>query len=397
MNPIDAHDPKVHALVGIDELHACEERNLAGYAMHSRNSRGRVHPEADAPFRTCYQRDRDRIIHSTAFRRLEYKTQVFVNHEGDLYRTRLTHTLEVAQIARSIARSLRLNEDLVEAVALAHDLGHSPFGHAGEEALSELMADDGGFNHNVQSLRVVDRLEKRYPEFDGLNLTWEVRESIVKHGDHDFGEVGDAFEPDDRPLLEAQLADIADSLAYDNHDIDDGVRSEFITARDLREIPLWCEAEEAVQKRYDLPSDSSLLVARTVSHLIDTQIRDLLESTLARIEARGIRTVEDVRRQTSDTVGFSAEMTAKKCDMQDFLRERLYRHHRALKMTEKAKRFIAEIFTEYRRNPRQLPPSFQTRIEADGAARVICDYVAGMTDRYCQEEYKRLFHPFERV
>ena len=384
-------------LLNVGALHEREAKWLAGYAMRSSDSRGRAFDEPASPFRPCYQRDRDRIIHSTAFRRLEYKTQVFVNHEGDHYRTRLTHTLEVAQISRSIARALALNEDLVEAIALCHDVGHSPFGHAGEEALDDLMRDHGGFNHNLQSLRVIDELEKRYPEFDGLNLSWEIRESIVKHGDHAFGAVMEQFEPGAHPLLEAQLADIADSLAYDNHDIDDGVRSHFITIDDLRDLRLWSEAETHVRKCHGPSLDGGLLTARTVSHLIDRQIQDLLTTTSRRLEEEGIRTVEQVRAFPGKIVGFSAALTALKREMQAFLFENLYRHYRTLKMSEKAKRFIAQIFREYMRDPRQLPPSFQDRIPDHGQARVICDYIAGMTDRYCQDEYKRLFHPFERV
>ncbi len=382
----------------VEALHQRERQSLAGYAMRSEESRGRVHDDAPSSYRTCYQRDRDRIVHSTAFRRLEYKTQVFVNHEGDHYRTRLTHTIEVAQISRSIARTLRLNEDLVESIALAHDLGHSPFGHAGEEALDELMAADGGFNHNLQSLRIVDVLEKRYPEFDGLNLSWEVRESIVKHGDHDFGSVTQQFEPATRPLLEAQLADIADSLAYDNHDIDDGLRSHFITLGELREVELWRRAEEHVTQSGTLAADAgSTLVTRTISHLIDTQVKDLVETTIAEIERKKIETIEQVRAHPRLVVGFSPEMKRLKQEMQDFLRERLYRHFRALKMSEKAKRFIRDLFVEYRRNPRQLPPAYQDRGEVDGFERATCDYIAGMTDRYCQDEYRRMFHPFERI
>jgi len=373
-----------------------EEEWLAPYAMRSKGTLGRVHPEPEPRFRTCFQRDRDRIVHSTAFRRLEYKTQVFVNHEGDHYRTRLTHTLEVAQISRSIARVLRLNEDLVEAIALSHDLGHSPFGHAGEDALNELMKSHGGFNHNRQSLRVVDHLEKKYPEFDGLNLSFEIRESIAKHGDHFSKPVEPEFHPKTQPLLEAQLADIADSLAYDNHDIDDGLRSNFISMEDLRDVRLWAEAERAVVDSHP-PMDPKTLVARTVSHLIDRQVKDLIESTHRRLVEGRIEDIDAVRRHPTKLVGFSAEMSALKKEMESFLRENLYQHFRVLKMAEKARRFISEIFQEYLRNPRQLPPAFQFRMDSEGVARVICDYIAGMTDRYCQDEYKRFFHPFERV
>ena len=381
-------------LLDLAGLEKREDALLAGYAMRSSRSRGRLHPEPGSRYRTTYQRDRDRIVHSTAFRRLEYKTQVFVNHEGDHYRTRLTHTLEVAQISRSIARVLRLNEDLVETIALAHDLGHSPFGHAGEDALDALLAEAGGFEHNLQSLRVVDTLEKRYPDFDGLNLSFEVRESIVKHGDP--GDLPEGFEPSWKPLLEAQLADIADSLAYSNHDIDDGIRSGFIGLEDLRGVRLWAAAEGAVIEAHPR-IDPKSLVARTVSHLIDEQVTDLIATTHRRLVDERIDSVEAVRSHGANLVGFSPAMDMLKREMSAFLNERLYNHYRTLKMAEKAKRFIAAIFEEYMRNPRQLPPDFQERMAADGKARVIADYIAGMTDRFCQDEYKRLFHPFERV
>lgn len=373
-----------------------EEEGLAGYAMRSSRSLGRAYPEPEAKYRTSFQRDRDRIVHSTAFRRLEYKTQVFVNHEGDHYRTRLTHTLEVAQIARSIARVLRLNEDLVEAISLSHDLGHSPFGHAGEEALDELMREHGGFNHNRQTLRVIEHIESRYPEFQGLNLTREIRESIAKHGDRWDAALVAEYDPDAKPLLEAQLVDVADSLAYSNHDIDDGLRSRFIGLEDLRDVHLWREVETTIVAT-NPPMDPKTLVARMISRLINLQVTDLIEATFLRLEENGVDSVEKVRRSPSRLVKFSPEMAAMKKEMDDFLGARLYSHYRTLKMAEKAKRFIREIFREYDRNPRQLPPEFQARIPIDGKARVICDYVAGMTDRYCQDEYKRLFHPFERV
>lgn len=385
-----------HELLERDAMHRREAQILALLAVSSKDSRGRLYPETEPRFRTCFQRDRDRIVHSTAFRRLEYKTQVFVNHEGDHYRTRLTHTIEVAQISRSIARVLRLNEDLVEAIALAHDLGHSPFGHAGEEALNELMKEHGGFNHNRQSLRVVDSLEKRYPEFDGLNLSWEIRESIAKHGDHFQKGLEPEFEPAWQPCLEAQLADVADSLAYDNHDIDDGLRSRCITLEDLRAVRLWKEAEASIRSsRSQL--EPKTLVARTISYLIDLQVTDLIEATHARLVAARIDTLSGVRAAPRKLVGFSPSMEEKKREMQTFLMEHLYQHYRTLKMAEKAKRFIQEVFLEYLRCPRQLPPAYQKRIDGEGTARVICDYVAGMTDRFCQEEYKRLFDPFEKV
>ena len=378
-------------------MHDREAELLAPYAMPSAASRGRRYDEPESVFRTRFQRDRDRIVHSTAFRRLEYKTQVFVNHEGDHYRTRLTHTLEVAQISRSIARVLGLNEDLVEAVALAHDLGHSPFGHAGEDALDEMMKDHGGFNHNAHGLRVVDQLEKRYAEFDGLNLSWEIRESIIKHGDHFADVLGAQWEPGSQPLLEAQLADEADSLAYSNHDIDDGLRAKFLTFDDLRDIELWSDAEEDVRRELGDGLDDRTVAARTVSHLIDLQIRDLVETTRDGLEEHDVRSVEDVRAHGGLLVGYSTDMKRKKDEMQAFLYRRLYRHYRTLRMQEKAKRFIREIFREYTRNPRQLAPAYLERSLTDGTHRVICDYIAGMTDRYCQDEYRRLFHPFERI
>lgn len=377
------------------ELERREDRALQPYAMRSARSRGRVHAEMERDSRTAYQLDRDKIVHSSAFRRLEYKTQVFVNHEGDHYRTRLTHTLEVTQIARSAARSLGLNEDLVEAIALAHDLGHAPFGHAGEEILDELMADRGGFNHNRHGLRVVDLLEVRYPEFPGLNLTYEVREGIAKHASR--YDAGPGLETgEESPPLEAQLVDAADALAYDNHDIDDGLRSGFIEIDDLRALALWREAEEAVRERHG-PVEGKTGIARVISHLIDREIRDLVEETRRRLQTRGIRSPEDVRGARERLAGFSAAMERRKEELESFLFERVYRHYRVVKMAEKAKRFIAEVFREYGRSPRELPPEFHERIEREGAERVICDYIAGMTDRYCQDEYMRLFHPYERM
>ncbi|MEC8895207.1 MAG: deoxyguanosinetriphosphate triphosphohydrolase [Planctomycetota bacterium] len=374
-----------------------EDSTLAPYACRSDCSRGRRHPEPDSRFRTDFQRDRDRIIHSTAFRRLEYKTQVFVNHEGDHYRTRLTHTLEVAQVSRSIARALGLNEDLIEAISLSHDLGHPPFGHAGEDALDELMAEQGGFNHNAHTLRVVDVLERRYSEFDGLNLSWEIRESIIKHGDHFADTLGEEFEPSLQPLLEAQLADLADSLAYGSHDIDDGLRAGFISFEDLRQTSLWQEAEEEVLGQLGAGLDAKTLAARTVSCLIDLQIHDLVETTVSRLKEHGISSVEEVRAHPGLLAGFSDEMAARKKALKEFLYSRVYRHYRTVKMQEKAKRFVREIFSEYARDPRQLPPDYTSQVEEQGVHQVISDYIAGMTDRFCQDEYRRLFHPYERI
>jgi dGTPase len=365
--------------------------------MRSSQSRGRQYPEPDSPYRSAFQRDRDRIIHSTAFRRLEYKTQVFVNHEGDHYRTRLTHTLEVAQVSRSIARALGLNEDLCEAISLSHDLGHPPFGHAGEDALDELMKAHGGFNHNAHTLRVVDVLEKRYSEFDGLNLSWEIRESIIKHGDHLAGARPDEFASGLQPLLEAQLSDLADSLAYSSHDIDDGLRAKFITFEDLRGISLWAEAEEDVLGQLGTGLDAKTLAARTVSRLIDLQIQDLVETTICGLKDNSISSVEDVRQHPGLLAGFSGEMVTRRKQLKEFLYSRVYRHYRTMKMQEKAKRFIRDIFTEYARDPRQLPPDYARPVDDDDLYQVITDYIAGMTDRFCQDEYRRLFHPYERI
>ncbi len=373
--------------------HDREERLLAPFAMRSSASAGRDHPETEEEFRTAFQRDRDRIIHSTAFRRLEYKTQVFVNHEGDHYRTRLTHTLEVAQISRTVARALSLNEDLVEAIALSHDLGHPPFGHAGEEKLDELMEHRGGFNHNRHSLRVVEELEKRYPDFPGLNLSWEIRESIAKHyGRFDEPAVA-RYQPDSPPLLEAQLADIGDSLAYDSHDLDDGLRSGYLQVEDIRTLPIWTEAEAPILQRWPDIRERQL-IARTVSRLISAQVQDLIAETKRRIAAAGVNSVEDVRATKGPLVAFSPEMQEKKSALELFLRENLYQHYRSKKIAEKGKRFLEAIFVEYLREPSQLPPHHRKRIEAEGVERVICDYLAGMTDRFCLQQYMRLFVPF---
>ncbi|MBI4617184.1 MAG: deoxyguanosinetriphosphate triphosphohydrolase [Planctomycetes bacterium] len=373
-----------------------EDRELAGYAMKSGASRGRRHSEPEHAYRTVFQRDRDRIIHSTAFRRLEYKTQVFVNHEGDHYRTRLTHTIEVSQIARSIARALRLNEDLVETLALAHDLGHGPFGHSGEEALSELMADHGGFEHNAQSLRVVDVLERRYPDFAGLNLTWEVRESIVKHETEYDKPSAAEFEPELQPLIEAQVVNAADPIAYDNHDIDDGLRAGSITEGDLDQFELWRKAIEAVRAVHPGAS-GEMKRMQAIRWLIDAEVTDLVRTTLARVEERGIRTLEDVRQRGAGASGFSERLDGMRRELQSFLMDRVYKHYRVARMEAKAKRFVHQLFNEFIAYPRQLPSKFQAWAREVGTERAVCDYIAGMTDRYAQQEYQRLFHPFEIV
>ena len=386
------------ALMTREALEAREEQWLAPYAMKSRNTKGRHYPEPEDPYRTVYRRDRDRIIHTTAFRRLEYKTQVFVNHEGDHYRTRLTHTLEVAQIAVSVARVLRVNEDLVEAVALAHDIGHPPFGHAGEDALRELMAGHGGFDHNLQGLRVVDLLEARYPGFPGLNLTWEARESINKHRTpYDQPDLEIALDPNCAPLLESQLADIADEIAYDNHDLDDGLASGILKEDDLAGIELWRSAHETVEaagKRLD-PEIRKYQVIRT---LINRQITDLIQATSERLARLQIDSIDDVRASSERLIAFSPEMTRLRTPLKALLWNQFYHHYRVRRMADKAKRFISELFHLYLKKPEQLPNTTRSRIErGEDPYRVVCDYLAGMTDRYCLEEYKKLFDPFERV
>ncbi len=381
-----------------EELEAREERWLAPYAMKSRDTKGRQHPEPEDAYRSVYRRDRDRIIHTTAFRRLEYKTQVFVNHEGDHYRTRLTHTIEVAQIAVSVARALRLNEDLVEVVSLAHDIGHPPFGHAGEDVLRELMEGHGGFEHNIQGLRIVDLLETRYPNFPGLNLTWEVRESINKHrAPYDHPGMQVALDPTVAPLLESQIADIADEIAYDNHDLDDGLASGILKEEDLAGIELWRRAQEMVE------AQSTTMAPEVREHqiiraLINSQVTDLITATSVRVQQHHIDSVQAVRACAKRLVGFSDEMAKRRIPLKQCLWKQFYHHHRVVRMSDKAKRFIAELFHLYLEKPEQLPHSTRVRIsQKEDPYRVVCDYIAGMTDRYCLEEYKKLFDPFERV
>jgi len=382
------------------ELEDREYRILAPYAMKSRESRGRIFKEKEHEYRTSFQRDRDRIIYSTAFRRLEYKTQVFVNHEGDYYRTRLTHTLEVAQIARSIARALGLNEDLTEAIALAHDVGHTPFGHAGENALRVLMRDQGGFEHNAHGLRVVDKLEERYPDFPGLNLTYEVREGIVKHStsfDHpsiimEFH----GFEPKALPLLETQVVDIADEIAYDNHDLDDGITSGLISEGDLCNIGLWRETSTAINKNYPGLSKEKRKY-QTVRALINNQVTDLIENSQSKIKKFKIRTCEDSKRRPAKIIAFSKNMSERRKPLRSFLLENLYQHYRVMRMSDKAERFIKKLFEIYLSKPKQLPTRFQKKLGGETPHRVICDYIAGMTDRYALDEYKKLVEPYIRV
>ncbi len=376
-----------------------EEDWLASYAMKSSCSAGRVHSEPEHPYRTVYQRDKDRIIYSTAFRRLEYKTQVFVNHEGDYYRTRLTHTLEVAQIARTIARALRLNEDLVEALALAHDLGHTPFGHAGEDALSELMEQHGGFDHNSHGLRVVDLLEKRYPDFPGLNLTQEVRRGIIRHSTPfdlkrcDHADITDIPGP---LLLEIQVVDVADEIAYDNHDLDDGLKSGLLGDTELLDIDIWGEVAHRLDKEKFLLSPG-VKRACVVRELINLQVSDLVRATTQRLESLGIRDVSDLASHSERIVEFSPGMRKKREPLREVLLNSLYKHYRVIRMSRKASRFLKELFSVYSGDPEQLPPDAYSDISKKGKHRAICDYIAGMTDRYALDQYKKFFEPYERV
>ena len=372
-----------------------ELRELAPYAAKARESRGRVHPEPEHAYRTPYQRDRDRVVHSTAFRRLEYKTQVFLTHEGDFFRTRLTHTMEVAQIARTLARALNLNEDLTEAVALAHDLGHTPFGHSGEEALRELMADHGGFEHNRHGVRIIDHLEHPYPQFRGLNLTYEVREGIAKHATQYDRPAAEGFD-DTPPPLEGQVVEIADSIAYDSHDLDDALAMGIISAGDLEDLAIFQQAAADFEKSLaNLSTDQR--IRRIAKLLIDLMVSDLIGATEREIAEAGVESVGDVRAAGRRLAHLSEDLEAKARELEAFLMDRVYRHYRVVRMTTKAKRFVVRIFEALRANPDQLRPDYRRRAEADGLERVIADYIAGMTDRFAQDEYRRLYEPFEQV
>ncbi len=365
---------------------------LAPYAVSPANSRGRSIGEESSPGRTEFQRDRDRIIHSSAFRRLEYKTQVFVNHEGDLFRTRLTHSLEVAQIGRSIARNLHLNEDLVEAIALAHDLGHTPFGHAGQDALNDCMKACGGFEHNLQSLRVVDVLEEHYGAFDGLNLCFETREGILKHcarkNARRLGDVGERFLSDQRPSLEAQLANLADEIAYNNHDVDDGLRSGLITQEQLEQVGLFSRHLAMAKKLYPEISGRRL-VHETVRRMINTLVADLITQSAINIADARLDGVSAVRAAPI-LIGFSEQILREQQELKRFLRDNLYRHYRVARMSTKARHTIEMLFNAFRSDIRLLPPVYQTKYSQDGQ-QAIADYIAGMTDRYAIREYRRLF------
>jgi len=379
------------------ELEEIEARSLAPYAMLSNDSRGRRMAEPAHPMRTCFQRDRDRIIHSAAFRRLEYKTQVFVNHEGDYYRTRLTHTMEAAQITRTVARALGLNEELAEAVALAHDLGHTPFGHAGEKVLNDLMRPFGGFDHNAQSLRTIDWIENRYPNFRGLNLTFEVREGIIKHSHFHDRPAAKEFDPSTYPCLEAQIVDLADEIAYLGHDVDDGLKAGMLTVEELAQSQLYREASAPV--RLVAPLEVSIERYQTVRRIIDAMATDLVTNLDAEIQRAHIESVDAVRRAGSALAVFSPAMAAQVDELKEIMRERLYRHFRVIRMTEKAGRVLEQLFNAYMSEPRQMPNHVLMLHEQGGEtiARVVADYIAGMTDRFALDEYKKLFDPDERV
>jgi dGTPase len=368
------------------------EAHLAPYAARASQSRGRTHPEPPPSARTEFQRDRDRIVHSTAFRRLEYKTQVFVNHEGDLFRTRLTHSLEVAQIARSVARNLRVNEDLVEAISLAHDLGHTPFGHAGQDTLNECMREHGGFEHNLQSLAVVDDLEEHYGSFNGLNLCFETREGILKHcsreNAHKLGTLGERFLDGRQPSLEAQIANVADEIAYNNHDVDDGLRSGLLTIGQLAQVELWQTHFEAANRAHP-GLEGRRIVHETVRRIINALIVDLIDATTRNLAQFAPASLDAVRA-SPPLVAHSEAVAAQAAALKRFLFKNLYRHYRVMRMANKARRVVRGLFDAFTDDPRLLPPAYQAEDPA-AQPRLIAHYIAGMTDRYALKEYQRLF------
>ncbi len=384
---------------------AVNSAELAAYAARRAHSRGRVYPEPAPRFRSEYQRDRDRIVHSSAFRRLVYKTQVFVNHEGDLYRTRITHSLEVAQIARTIARTVRLNETLTEAICLAHDLGHTPFGHAGQDALNDRMREHGGFEHNLQSLRVVDELEERYADFPGLNLTYECREGILKHCSVNdarrLGPLGERFIKREQPGLEAQLANLADEIAYNNHDVDDGLRAGLIAIEELREAQLFRRQYDRMKEKHpDL--GGRRLVHEVVRHMIDYVVTDLITATQTALAKASPANIDDVRRHSAALVGFSPQTREEHVELKRFLRAHVYQHYKVQRMTTKAKRLVRELFDAFMEDVNLMPPEHSaTALAASdgeaGKARAVADYIAGMTDRYAILEHRRLFDAAERT
>lgn len=379
-----------------EALEEKEQQLLAPYGLKSANSRGRLYPERESATRTAFERDRDRILHTTAFRRLEYKTQVFVFYEGDHYRTRLTHTLEVAQIGRSLARNLGGNQELTEAICLAHDLGHPPFGHAGEHALNVLMEEYGGFNHNTQSYRIVSKLENRYPHFSGLNLTYETREGMIKHEtDYDQSDASD-YEPHKRASLEAQIANLADEIAYNAHDLDDGLRAGLFQPEDLDELVVWGELKAAVGWQNGR-SFTHLIRHEIIREIIGRSIQDVLVHTSNNLEQHQIDSPEKIQTHDSNVVSYSPEFGPKVRALKKFLYERMYRHYRLVRMQMKAERFISELFNAYYKEPKMLPSETQKQLATTSLPRVITDYIAGMTDRYALDEWEKLFNPYNRA
>ncbi|MFO7537533.1 MAG: deoxyguanosinetriphosphate triphosphohydrolase [Chloroflexota bacterium] len=375
------------------ELEEIEQQTLAPYGLKSAESQGRLYPEPESNSRPAFERDRDRIIHTTAFRRLEYKTQVFVFYEGDHYRTRLTHTLEVAQIGRSLARALGANEILTEAICLAHDLGHPPFGHAGEHILNELMADHGGFNHNTQSYRIVTHLERRYPHFRGLNLTYETRQGMIKHETaYDKSDARD-YEPEKRASLEAQIANLADETAYNAHDLDDGLRAGLFMPHDLDQLAIWQQLKEAVGWQNGR-TFHNIVRHEIIRELIGLSVADLTQTTAANIARHDINSPAALQSCPANVVGYSADFGPKITELKRFLYERMYRHYRLVRMQVKAERFITQLFETYLNEPKMLPTATQARLEESSLPRVITDYIAGMTDRYALDEWQKLFDPY---
>ncbi|MCP4582619.1 MAG: deoxyguanosinetriphosphate triphosphohydrolase [candidate division Zixibacteria bacterium] len=382
----------------LEKLEKREQQTLAPYAMMSVDSRGRRYKEPKHSYRTEFQRDRERIIHASSFRRLEYKTQVFVNYEGDHYRTRLTHTIEVAQIARGIARALMLNEDLAEGIALAHDLGHTPFGHSGEAALNKLMKNNGGFEHNRQSLRVVEQLESRYPDFPGLNLTYELREGVLKHETiYDNPAYPADLFPADRGTLECQVVNIADEVAYTCHDVDDGLSSGLIEYKALQEIKLWRDLDEKLMQSHPYIANTPMYRHQMVKMLINEMITDCVDASSKALDDLKPKTVDDIRRHTVNLVCRTREVLARESRLKQLLLENMYRHFRLLRMAEKAERIITSLFESYSGNPDQLPPGFKLRLKQEDVQTVVADYIAGMTDRFAAQEYKKLIDPFELI
>ena len=376
------------------DIEKLENKILAPYAVKSGSSKGRQYKEKEHPYRTRFQRDRDRVIHSSAFRRLEYKTQVFVYHEGDYYRTRLTHSMEVAQIARSICKSMQLNEDLAESIALSHDLGHPPFGHTGQKILNGLLKDHGGFEHNKQGLRVVKLLEKRYPEFNGLNLTWELQEGISKHSIDPENPIT-KIQGYHSPSLEAQVVDCADGIAYNAHDLDDGITSGLLNLEQVRKLVLWREHERELDQKYT-KLDFKLKKYQIVRQIINDLITDFRQMTLKNLKANKIQTVDDIRCSKKHMAGFSSQMIKKNGELKKFLHRNLYSHRKVKRMEFKSKTYLTELFNAYVADSALLPSSVQNEKSDDSLERRICDYISGMTDRYAISEYKKLFSPDEK-